>query len=288
EEAAFFIDQGVLEEARDILETVLIAFPRSVRAKELLEVLEAKERGEQAPAPEAAAEPMPDEEMAPPDGGTDAAFDLAAELAAEDFGDLGVETGPQAGDEDFQYSVEDVFEEFKKGVQKVVKPEDVDTHYDLGIAYKEMGLIDDAIGEFEQALKGAAGKKKEIECLSMIGIARIEKGEFGEAIKAYKRGLASEMVTAEAAKALNFEIGAAYEKLGDLKGALTHFSRVLKNDPKYRDVSNIVENLRSQLSDEDLAEVDAEGAGAAAAAVAVQAAPAAKGVPAKSRKIGYV
>ena len=45
---------------------------------------------------------------------------------------------------DFQYSVEEVFTEFKKGLEKVVKPEDVDTHYDLGIAYKEMGLLDDA------------------------------------------------------------------------------------------------------------------------------------------------
>ncbi len=64
---------------------------------------------------------------------------------------------PPAADDEFQYSVEDVFSQFKKGVEETVKPEDSDTHYDLGIAYKEMGLLDDAVHEFETALRGTSG-----------------------------------------------------------------------------------------------------------------------------------
>ena len=100
------------------------------------------------------------------------AFDLAAELADE-LGELGGEPrrrGRGAVGDDFQYSVDEVFSEFKKGLEKVVKPEDVDTHYDLGIAYKEMGLIDDAIGEFDVARQGCVGKKNELDCLTMIGM----------------------------------------------------------------------------------------------------------------------
>ena len=58
-----------------------------------------------------------------------------------------------------------------------MKPEDVETHYDLGIAYKEMGLIDDAIGEFEVARQGCVGKKKEVDCLTMMAMLQGMKGD---------------------------------------------------------------------------------------------------------------
>ncbi|HCF60194.1 MAG TPA: hypothetical protein DFS52_19630 [Myxococcales bacterium] len=240
DEAAFFVEQGELEEARDILETVLIAFPKSKRAQELMARLEAKERGEEEPAAEPAAPPAPAAEAAPPD----IAFDLAKELANEDFGDLGI--GDESVSEDFQYSVEDVFNEFKKGVEKIVRPEDVDTHYDLGIAYKEMGLIDDAIGEFEQALSAAIGKKKEVECYTMIGICRAERDEHAAAVEAYVKGVKAAAITPDAAKALHYEIGLSLEKMGDLRRALKHLSGVEKVDGNYREVQSVLERIRAQ------------------------------------------
>src|SRR6476619_1455066 len=103
-----------------------------------------------------AVQPPSDEDTGPKD-----AFDLAAELADELGGADGSSSGggDLGGGDDFQYSVDAVFSEFKKGLEKVVKPEDADTHYDLGIAYKEMGLLDDAIGEMVVAQKGCVGKK---------------------------------------------------------------------------------------------------------------------------------
>jgi hypothetical protein len=209
DEASFFLDQGLTEEAREILENVAIAFPGHQRAAELMARLEALEAGGgAAPTTEEtdtstvqvpAVEPMED---APAERD---AFDLAAELAGEIDG-LGGAPAAASSEDDFQYSVEEVFAEFKKGLEKVVKPEDVDTHYDLGIAYKEMGLSDDALGEFAVARKGSMGTKRELDCITMMGMLHGMRGEHTEAVKVFKEGLASEHAKDEAGMALGFSL----------------------------------------------------------------------------------
>ncbi|MBI3180851.1 MAG: tetratricopeptide repeat protein [Myxococcales bacterium] len=251
DEAAFFLDQGLADEAREIIETILIAYPGHRRATGLMARLEALE---QDGSREAASTT---EEVAPPSvspvSDSKDAFDLAAELA-EELGEIGGEAAPSAGGvagDDFQYSVEEVFSEFKKGLEKVVKPEDVDTHYDLGIAYKEMGLVDDAIGEFDVARQGCAGKKKEVDCLTMIGLLQLSKGDAKAAIDSFKQGLTSEHATGEVEKALRYELGTAHEQAGSPGRALFHFQKVHKLDPKYRDVANLVSRLSSSTKPED-------------------------------------
>jgi pilus assembly protein FimV len=138
--------------------------------------------------------------------------------------------------------VEDVFNQFKKGVEQTVRPEDTDTHYDLGIAYKEMGLVDDAIHEFEVALAGQV-HAKEVSCLTMIGLCREMKGEHREAIQAFRRALRSEVLNAEAAKALHYELGLAHEAAGEPEVALWYFQKIWKLDPRYRDVAAAVERM---------------------------------------------
>ncbi len=287
EEASFFLDQGLLEEAREILETVSIAYPGHPRAEELLGRLAALE-AEGVPTSTTGASA---DEVAPPsvtplgDGangemGHDA-FDLAAELA-EELGDLDSDPAPplSSSADDFQYSVDEVFSEFKKGLEKVVKPEDVETHYDLGIAYKEMGLIDDAIGEFAVARKGCLGQKKEIDCLTMTGLLQRVKGDFAAAVEAFRTALASPLVSPETGKALRYELAMAHEAAGHLGRALFQFLRVQEADPKYRDVARNVARLAGQTSpEEDSAETEALAAATGSAAL---------GDPAKNRKVGFV
>jgi tetratricopeptide (TPR) repeat protein len=230
EEADFFVQQGLFDDAREALKNLLAFYPGhpAVEAK-LAEVARKAQ-----PAPRGAATaPDADAEAR----GADASFDIARELADE----LGPPSGAPAEDE-FQYSVEDVFNQFKKGVEQTVKKEDSATHYDLGIAYKEMGLLDDAIHEFETALEGN-DRRKEVDCLSMIGLCRLAKGEPREAVKAYRRALASEHLTKDAAKALPFELAAAYEAAGDREAALHYFNRVAKVDPAFRDAAKRVAAL---------------------------------------------
>ncbi|MBI5548186.1 MAG: tetratricopeptide repeat protein [Deltaproteobacteria bacterium] len=234
DEASFFIEQGMLEEAREIVETVLLAYPSSQRAKELLGRLEEAESGASRTTDE---QPLPEEPAA-----TDGAFDLASELAKEDLGALEDEPAIPATD-DFQVSVEDVFGEFKKGLKKVVKPEDVETHYDLGIAYKEMGLLEDAIGEFEQASAAATGKKKENEALAMVGLCRAERSEWAESVEAFERALTLPQATPDISKAVHFELALTLERMGRAGESLHHFQKVQSLDSSFRNVGEAITRL---------------------------------------------
>ncbi len=251
DEATFFVEQSLYDEAREILETVLIAYPDHRRAAELMARVEAEQNGGGAPGGtmSEASEGNGAEE------GRDA-FDLAAELANElgDFGDDQSATGegPAAsGNDEYQVSVEEVFAEFKKGLEKVVKPEDVDTHYDLGVAYKEMGLIDDAVGEFTIARKGCLGKRKEIDCLSMIGMLQVGRGEVASAIDAYQQGLASDHAKGDVEKSLRYELAVAYEAANQSGKALSQFLKVQALDGNYREVASAVERLSAITVPED-------------------------------------
>lgn len=208
-EATFFIEQGLVEEAREILETIVIAYPGHAGAEALLGSL-----GE------------PDQ----------AEIDSLAQ---------------EVGTADFQYSVEDVFAEFKKGLEKVVTPEDVETHYDLGIAYKEMGLLDDAINEFSVARQGCLHQKKEIDCLTMIGLLQLAKNEPAAAVRSFQEALSSEHATAEMQKALEYELAIAWENAGSTGKALYRYQRVSKLDPSYRDVAQKVSQLSAQAQPEE-------------------------------------
>lgn len=255
DEATFFLEQGLYEEAREILETVVIAYPGHVRASQLLEQLDA------------AANAPPAEEVS---NGESHAFDLAQELAEE----LGDEPPPIApvGPEDYQVSVEEVFAEFKKGLEKVVKPEDVDTHYDLGVAYKEMGLIDDAVSEFTIARKGCIGKRKEVDCLSMTGLLQQLKGDGPAAVDAFMQALTSEHAMGDVEKSLRYDLAGAYEMSGQAGRALNQYLKVQKLDGSFRDVASHVERLSAVTAPEDDAPPPRPAAGRGGGA----------------RKVGYV
>ncbi|QSQ23870.1 tetratricopeptide repeat protein [Pyxidicoccus parkwayensis] len=300
DEASFFLDQGLLEEAREILETVMIAFPGHVRAGELMARLEDLEAGGGAAAeePEAVSEPVSVPHVQPVSEqevtGERDAFDLAAELAGEidNLGDDSASAAPPA-EEDFQYSVEEVFSEFKKGLAKVVKPEDVDTHYDLGIAYKEMGLLDDALHEFDVARQGCVGTKRELDCLTMMGMLQLLRGDAAAAVEVFREGLSSAQATAEQSKALGFELAAAYEALGEAGKALYHYQRVSSVDAKYRDVASQISRLAASAEPEDdplptHAGNGAKASGTAAPAAAVAPTPMPAAGASKARKVGYL
>src|SRR6185369_6126487 len=115
-----------------------------------------------------------------------------------------------------------------------------------GIAYKEMGLLDDAIGEMLVAQKGCMGTKKEVDCLMMAGVLHGMKGDHAGAVQRYKEGLSSEQAQppSESFKALAFELGVSYEALGKPGKALFWYQKIAKVDPKFRDVSGAVSRMQ--------------------------------------------
>jgi pilus assembly protein FimV len=163
-------------------------------------------------------------------------FDLAAELESE----LVQEGSDQISLSEEEQSLEEIFKEFKKGVEQQLDSEDYDTHYNLGIAYKEMGLIDEAIGEFQLASKDA---KRAVECASMLGLCFLEKGMPQLAIKWYRKGLEMPGIKDEEHLGLLYDLGSAFVEVGDSENAQKAFMEVYGLNTNYRDVANRIKQL---------------------------------------------
>jgi tetratricopeptide (TPR) repeat protein len=129
-------------------------------------------------------------------------------------------------------------------LEKPVDESDADTHYDLGLAYKEMGLHDDAIKAFEKVLRSPG---REVQCRVMIGMCFRESGNPNEAINQFKEGLHANASDRERLS-LYYEIGMTYESMGDYGEALFYFEAVLKRDPNFADSAQRAEALRQQGS----------------------------------------
>ena len=248
DEAAFFINQGDLGEAREVLSTASLAYPDSDRVQEMASLLEAHEQYyaeqqaafEQAVAAEAAMispEEIAPMQMALPRLSTDALFE-------PDLQERVAQSTPQDG-ADYQVSFEDVFSEFKKGIEQIVRPEDIETHYDLGLSYREMDLFDDAISEFQQAKAASRGQPKELDCLTMIAICQISANRFDVAEQTLHEGLASPLLTPASESALRFELASLYERQDRPSDALKEFLRIAQYDANYRDVGTRIAKLQS-------------------------------------------
>src|SRR5438552_2308009 len=163
-------------------------------------------------------------------------FDLAAELESE----LVEEPSDQIALGEEEQSLEEIFKEFKKGVEQQLDSEDYDTHYNLGIAYKEMGLIDEAIGEFQLASKDP---KRAVECASMLGLCFLEKGMPQLAIKWYRKGLEMPEISEEEHIGLLYDLGSAYMEVGDTDNAQKAFLEVYGMNSNYRDIVSRIKQL---------------------------------------------
>jgi tetratricopeptide (TPR) repeat protein len=133
-----------------------------------------------------------------------------------------------------QIDVDEVFAKFKQGVKAQVSDSDSATHYDLGVAYKEMGLLADATREFEIASRDP---KRECNCLAMMGMMYRERGDLDRAAEAYVRGLSAGHKTVAQEVSLYYDLGVVYEMKNDPDEAIYYFQRITRRDPTYRDVS---------------------------------------------------
>jgi tetratricopeptide (TPR) repeat protein len=235
DEAEFYIQQSILPEAQAIYERVIARQPGHPHATERLQWI-MEQLGSSAPAASA----QPGGDFVGEVSESEPLFDLAAELEDElDFG----EEAEQVSEDDEPPSFEDIFTQFKKGVERELK-DDIGAHYDLGIAYKEMGLVNDAIGEFEIALKDSA---RESESCTMIAICHQQLGDTAAAIDYYQRAIESPSCTQDAALNTNYELACLYESQGDIRNAVAHFKKVVDKDKTYRDVGERIRALKARL-----------------------------------------
>lgn len=172
--------------------------------------------------------------------------DLASEIDAALMGDTGRDEALLAGVEATPegHSLEEIVQAFKKGIEQQVGAEDFDTHYNLGIAYKEMGLMDEAIGEFQFAAKDA---RLLVDCCSMLGICFREKGMSTLAVKWYRRGLdASASRDEETMLGLRYDLAELLAEMGEQRQAMDLFTEVFGINSKYRDVAARIKELERQ------------------------------------------
>ena len=173
------------------------------------------------------------EELEAGDEGFDFAEKLAEELA--EVAEIApIDEGAQMID------VETVFEQFKAGVAEQVDDDDSDTHFDLGIAYKEMGLFPDARREFQVAM---GDPRRRCLCWTMIGLIYLEEGQPRDAIEAFQSGLESPEKTAAESVGLHYELAMACEAAALPDQARLHYEFVFQREPQYREVSQRLERL---------------------------------------------
>jgi len=144
----------------------------------------------------------------------------------------------------------EIFDQFRSEVGEAgAEDEDLETHYNLGIAYREMGLIEEAISEFQKVAKGSSqgqAFRYAMQCCTLLGLAFMEKGQPAIAATWYERALAMPGLDQESILALRYDLGVAQELAGDMAAARKSFSQVYGMNIDYRDVAERLSSLGNE------------------------------------------
>ena len=251
--------EGQADKARVVYQRVLDIVPDDVRALAALEAF-----GPAAPAPresrppiverssgprrttrrytgqmieaQLAVPPEPEPEPAASKGGDDEFVSLGDWLREDDAPKntrMVVDEEAPSGDE--QADFDDMLRKFKQGVAENVEEEDHESHYDLGVAFKEMGLLDEAIAEFQKALRGATNRVRTFEAL---GQCFLEKKQLPVATTILSRALNEAGVGEDQLVGVLYLLGYIHESLGKYAEAKTYYERVFAVDIQFRDVGD--------------------------------------------------
>jgi tetratricopeptide (TPR) repeat protein len=144
--------------------------------------------------------------------------------------------------------LQEVFDEFRAELGEMgVEDEDLETHYNLGIAFREMGLLEEAISEFQkvaQASDRGRDFRYSMQCSTLLGVTFMQKGQPAVAAIWYERALQTPDLDPESALALRYDLGVAQESAGELDAALKSFSQVYARNIDYRDVGERIAALQ--------------------------------------------
>ena len=236
DEAEFFAARGLYDDAKAILVEQLGRTPNHKLVLEKLAEIDVQLSS--------SGESQTKERSQLSDHGSSDGYDVAQSLEALDA----LEPPPESFSAESRQllsstqdiDVDQVFEKFKAGVKAQVAENDSATHYDLGVAYKEMGLLPDAIGEFEMAGRDQA---RECMCYAMIGMIYLEQNQLDRAAEAYVRALSAAQKTVEQEMSLYYDLGNVYEMKGKNQDALYYFQKIARRDPGYRDVADRIQQL---------------------------------------------
>ncbi|MFI5089414.1 MAG: tetratricopeptide repeat protein [Terriglobales bacterium] len=145
----------------------------------------------------------------------------------------------------------DIFEEFKEDMEAegaAADEHDPETHYNLGVAFKEMGLLEEAIGELQKVchfIEHGHPFPHVLQVYTWLAECLLNKGAPQASIKWYQRALQLPAVDEEARMAVYYEMAGAYEAAGNRQAALDNFMEVYASNIDYRDVAERIKTLKA-------------------------------------------
>jgi len=272
ESVEFYIEQGYADIARDTLDMLERQYGRHAEIDELRARLAAAENeaATQTEDPAAGFDMGAAFEPAPAPAATDAhAFDPAAFETPAAFNEpetpaafeapapqapsqtASGNSQPKPAGAGIDPGLAAIFDEFREAVEDDDGEEetggDFDTHYQMGLAYREMGLLDQAVEEFQTAAAQAApgdGTPRFLQCCNMLGHCFMEKGMPRPAALWFKKGLQAPGHSEDEYQAMRYDLGTAYERMGDHGRAIEVLSEVYAIDVSYRGVAERLRELQ--------------------------------------------
>ena len=193
-----------------------------------------------APSPPPKAEPRP--KPAPVSVGDEGFVDLGSMLK-DDHGQRDTRmrvNRREPKDQDEQREFHEILEQFKRGIDENLDSDDYQAHYDLGVAFKEMGLLDEAIAEFQKALRATEGRLRTSEAL---GMAFFEKGQYAVCESVLRRAVEGLDGSDEAKIGLLYWLGRASEAIGKKAEAMMSYERAVAVDIRFMDLSERIRRL---------------------------------------------
>lgn len=235
---------GALDKALAVYRRVAEHEPDNARAQSALMTLAPAEEPEpEAPAP--AARPTPARAAAPVAPVEEGDFIDLGMLVREEAGAakdtrMRVEDEEPTGDEERDFK--DMLSQFKRGIEANLDSEDFQSHYDLGVAYKEMGLLDEAIAEFQKALRSPENRLRTSEAL---GVCFYEKNQPAIAEAILRRAVDSQAGGDDQKIGLLYWLGRSFEAQTKVEEALATYRRVMAVDIQFGDLADRVSALNA-------------------------------------------
>jgi tetratricopeptide (TPR) repeat protein len=234
--------QGQQDKAAAVIRRVLELDPHNVEARAAAAQIAPSLTAPAPPAPRPQAPPPPAAPAAPAAEYVDlGALIMDEEGQGEPTTRFVVEEKEPSGDEDKDFA--EMLAHFRQKVAENIDVEDNASHYDLGVAFMEMGLVDEAIAEFQVALRGGSNP---LATLELLGQCFVDKEQYAVASRVLDRAMRLTGVADGDLVGVMYLLGRVDEATGKPATAVEFYERVVSVDIRFRDTAARIERLRGK------------------------------------------